>query len=68
MVAGLQEHRWSQYTSYSRTTIASNASVPICWDSSVGTDISRGVAVEICLGEQKIRGNTYLRYTASDND
>ena len=65
MVAGLQEHRWSQYTSYSL-----NASVPICWEthitafnSSGGTDISGGVAGDMCSGEQKIRGNTYLRYT-----
>ena len=45
MVAGLQEHRWSQYTSYSRTTWLTR--VPICWEthitafnSSGGTDIS----------------------------
>ena len=69
MVAGLQEHRWSQYTSYSRTDLV-NASVPICWEthinafnSSGGTDISGGVAGDMCSGEQKIRGNTYLRYT-----
>ena len=47
-----------------------NASVPICWEthitafnSSGGTDISGGVARDICSGEQKIRGNTYLCYT-----
>ena len=47
-----------------------NASVPICWEthitafnSSGGTDISGGVAGDMCSGEQKIRGNTYLRYT-----
>ena len=49
-----------------------NASVPICWEthitafnSSGGTDISGGVAGDMCSGEQKIRGNTYLRYTAT---
>ena len=49
-----------------------NASVPICWEthitafnSSGGTDISGGVAGDMCSGEQKIRGNTYLRYTGS---
>ena len=49
-----------------------NASVPICWkthitafNSSGGTDISGGVAGDMCSGEQKIRGNTYLRYTAT---
>ena len=48
-----------------------NVSVPICWEthitafnSSGGTDISGGVARDICSGEQKLRGNTYLRYTA----
>ena len=48
-----------------------NASVPICWEthitafnSSGETDISGGVAGDMCSGEQKIRGNTYLRYTA----
>ena len=47
-----------------------NASVPICWEthitafnSSGGTDISGGVAGDMCSGEQKIRGNTYLRYS-----
>ena len=43
-----------------------NASVPICWEthitafnSSGGTDISGGVAGDICLGEQKIRDNAW---------
>ena len=50
-----------------------NASVLICWethitalDSSGDTDISGGIAGDICSGEQKIRGDTYLRYTATD--
>ena len=46
-----------------------NASVPICWETHItasgGTDISGGVAGDMCSGEQKIRGNTYLRYTAT---
>ena len=44
-----------------------NASVPICWEthitvfnSSGGTDISGGMAGDMCSGEQKIRGNTSL--------
>ena len=32
-------------------------------NSSGGTDISGGVAGDMCSGEQKIRGNTYLRYS-----
>ena len=35
--------------------------------SSGGTHISEGVAGDICSGEQKIRGNTYLRYTGCDS-
>ena len=42
-----------------------NASVPICWETHItafnslgGTDISGGVAGDMCSGEQKIRGNT----------
>ena len=34
-------------------------------NSSGGTDISGGVAGDMCSGEQKIRGNTYLRYIAT---
>ena len=50
---------------------AIRARVLICWEqitlrfnSSGGTHISEGVAGDTCSGEQKIRGNTYLRYTA----
>ena len=53
---------------------AIRARVLICWEqitlrfnSSGGTHISEGVAGDICLGEQKIRGNTYLRYTGKSD-
>ena len=49
-----------------------NTSVPICWETHItafnspgGTDISGGVAGDMCSGEQKIRGNTYLRYSGA---
>ena len=37
-------------------------------NSSGGTDISGGVAGDMCWGEQKIRGNTYLRHTRAGHE
>ena len=48
---------------YHRGNTYPRGGTDITANSSGGKHISEGVAGDICSGEQKIRGNTYLRYT-----
>ena len=65
MVAGLQEHRWSQYTSYSRTTWLTR----VCQFAGKhisphqGEQISPGAWLGICVRGNRKSGGTHISAT-----
>ena len=70
MVAGLQEHRWSQYTSYSRTTWLTR----VCQFAEKhisprlihqGEQISPGAWLGICVRGNRKSGGTHISATAA---
>ena len=72
MAISIEEENYTCPDKIAYLSRAIRARVLICWEqitlrfnSSGGTHISEGVAGDICSGEQKIRGNTYLRYNAT---
>ena len=73
MVAGLQEHRWSQYTSYSRTTWLTR----VCQFAGKhisprlihqGEQISPGAWLGICVRGNRKSGGTHISATAAIDD